>query len=389
MNIRKIAALAAAAIMAAGIVPMGTENPFSPAITAEAADDGFVICESGDGEKFLGGYKGNKKSVTIPKEVTVIGNYAFENSGVESVKIHAGITRIAYDGFSNCETLKTVTFEKGSKLAYLDDSAFDNCINLQKIDLTPCKNLKSIGYAAFGDCISLKSMDLSACTKLTDIGGAAFCGCIELNSVVLPDNVKSIGKYAFTDCLKLEALTVPPRAKVEDEFAGYMNGCEKNDDVNSREYKSYKADGNTTTYYYIRHKADDTETELTIKQKPITLYVTKGSDGERYAKENGIAYKYGTAPVPAAAPVNLKATASKNSVTLTWNKASGADFYRVYKYNEKTKRYEKYADVSDTECTVTGLKAGRKYSFKVVSYSKADRKSVQGGSSAVTASTGK
>lgn len=56
MNMKKIAAIAAAAVMAAGIcagVPAGTENSSLFAVTAEAADNGFVIETDENGDKYV------------------------------------------------------------------------------------------------------------------------------------------------------------------------------------------------------------------------------------------------------------------------------------------------------------------------------------------------
>lgn len=91
-----------------------------------------------------------------------------------------------------------------------------------------------------------------------------------------------------------------------------------------------------------------------------------------------------------AALSGVKASSTKNSVTLTWDKASGADMYRVYKYNDKTGKYEKYKDVKSAKCTVSGLKAGTKYKFKVAAYSKNnDGKYVKGESSKAVSVTTK
>lgn len=128
--------------------------------------------------------------------------------------------------------------------------------------------------------------------------------------------------------------------------------------------------------------------------KQLTLTVTKGSPAEKWAKKNKVKYTYASSSSSksssnssgsgskAAAPANLDVTnITSTSVTLTWDKASGADFYRVYKYNEKTKKYEKCKDVTATKCTVSSLSPNTMYTFKVVSYSKNGDKSVQGGSS--------
>lgn len=91
-----------------------------------------------------------------------------------------------------------------------------------------------------------------------------------------------------------------------------------------------------------------------------------------------------------AAPSNIKASKTADSITLTWDSASGADMYRVYMYNDKTEKYEKYKDVKSAKCTVSGLKAGTKYKFKVTAYSKnKDGKYVQGESSKAVSITTK
>lgn len=65
------------------------------------------------------------------------------------------------------------------------------------------------------------------------------------------------------------------------------------------------------------------------------------------------------------APTGIKATKTTDSITLTWNAVKGADAYRVYKYNSKTKKYVKYKDVTKTTCKITGLSASKTYKFKV------------------------
>lgn len=81
-------------------------------------------------------------------------------------------------------------------------------------------------------------------------------------------------------------------------------------------------------------------------------------------------------------PANFKTKKTDNSVTLSWDAVDGADMYRVYKYNSKTKKYEKYKDVKTAKCTIKKLSAGTKYKFKVVAYTKnASGKYVKGKSS--------
>ena len=81
-----------------------------------------------------------------------------------------------------------------------------------------------------------------------------------------------------------------------------------------------------------------------------------------------------TAVVEAAtvlsAPEYLSYTSTSDSITLKWDKVTGADAYRVFMYNSKTKKFEKYKDVKSAVCSVTGLDKGKKYNFKVAALKK-------------------
>lgn len=54
-----------------------------------------------------------------------------------------------------------------------------------------------------------------------------------------------------------------------------------------------------------------------------------------------------------------------DTVTLTWDDAGDASQYRVYRYNENTKKYEYVATVNDTTYTDSNLNAGTSYQYKV------------------------
>ncbi len=64
-------------------------------------------------------------------------------------------------------------------------------------------------------------------------------------------------------------------------------------------------------------------------------------------------------------PSNFTCKTTSSSITLSWDAVDGADAYRVYKYNSSSGKYEKYKNVAGNSCSVTGLKKGTKYKFKV------------------------
>lgn len=70
------------------------------------------------------------------------------------------------------------------------------------------------------------------------------------------------------------------------------------------------------------------------------------------------------------APTDFKASTSQTKIVLKWNAVKGADAYRVYMYNAKTGKYEKYKTVSSAQCSITGLKKNTKYKFIVTPLTK-------------------
>lgn len=79
-------------------------------------------------------------------------------------------------------------------------------------------------------------------------------------------------------------------------------------------------------------------------------------------------------PTPDPAPavnkvtgVSLK-TRTTSSVTLSWNKTSGADGYYIYRADAYDGTYKKIASATRTEYKNTGLTQGREYYYKVYAY---------------------
>lgn len=87
-------------------------------------------------------------------------------------------------------------------------------------------------------------------------------------------------------------------------------------------------------------------------------------------------------PLPSV-PANFKAaSASYNSVKLTWSAVAGASGYAVYRLNAATKAYERLAAAAATSYTQTGLSTGTAYSYKVRAYRTVSGKNVYGNPSA-------
>ncbi len=95
-----------------------------------------------------------------------------------------------------------------------------------------------------------------------------------------------------------------------------------------------------------------------------------------------------TFKIRAGAVSSVSAKSYVNSVKLTWGKVNGATGYRVFVYNTKTKKYEKYADTKKAAINIKKRKAGTEYKFRVKAYTVVGKKTYYSGTyKSVTAIT--
>ena len=124
-------------------------------------------------------------------EVKEISLKDYQNSISEDL-IDAKLVRIGDSTFSNCRRLKCVKFPKD--VSVLGNFAFYNCIKLEDIDLSGITMIKS---HAFENCTSIKSLDLSRIKSGSSISDFMCKNCMNLTNVKLPYGLNKIGKCAF------------------------------------------------------------------------------------------------------------------------------------------------------------------------------------------------
>ena len=165
------------------------------------------------------GFKGcsNLKSIVIPSGIADIGNLAFSASGVETVTISEGITKIPTSCFLNCKSLKNVVFP--SSLSSIGASAFEACSSLKSVDIQNTV-VTELGGSAFCQCTSLESIKLPECLKtIADGNMACFRECTSLRTIDIPSGVTTIGQSSFYRCYLLESIELPSGlTKIEQEM---------------------------------------------------------------------------------------------------------------------------------------------------------------------------
>ena len=210
------------------------------------------------------GYVGEDKFLKIPQKlggqkVTVIGDYAFDQTNITGFSLPYDVTEIGEGAFSGCIKLETADI---SHVRTIGKGAFYDCNSLKEITLNPgveeipymtffncyelttvksaglsnnihvktigdraffsCKKLssiqnfindaESIDYAAFSGCDSLTEVKLN--NSLQKLGSRAFALCENLRSVEFTNTITDCGYELFSRCPKLEAAVIPEGTKV-------------------------------------------------------------------------------------------------------------------------------------------------------------------------------
>ena len=150
-----------------------------------SSEDGKILFhKSGNGIITLVYYIVNQDYVEIPEGVEVIGDKAFLDSDVRSVKFPDSLSEIGHRSFAYCRKLESVNFGK---------------------------NIQKIGSCAFSSCRNLKSIKISACEPGNEIWikDHAFSFCEELQVAELGEGISKIEDYAFWGCFNLKEITLP------------------------------------------------------------------------------------------------------------------------------------------------------------------------------------
>lgn len=144
------------------------------------------------------------QSLTIPDGVTSIGSNTFQNCySLHSIIIPNGVTSIGITAFSNCRSLNSLTIPNG--VTSVGNNTFQNCYSLHSIAIP--NNVTNIGNSAFNSCYSLDSMAIP--NNVTSIRNSAFNACYALNSITISSGVTSIGDSTFSGCYSVRSLTIP------------------------------------------------------------------------------------------------------------------------------------------------------------------------------------
>lgn len=126
----------------------------------------------------------------------------------------------------------------------VDPAVFQNCTKLVSVKLPA--GLAEIDQYMFANCTSLQYVDMP--DSITKINIYAFHNCTSLTSLALPEGLTSLSVGCFEKCYNLQHVVVPPSV--------------------------------------INFPKDDVGVYNPFKYSPVTVYVQKGSTGDRFFNNN-------------------------------------------------------------------------------------------------------
>ena len=258
------------------------------------------------GDGILIKYNGASRDVSIPYGVKFISNAFKENTDnlkhdedIASIKMPDSVTEIGSHAFYSCRFLHGVSFS--AKLEVIGDSAFEN--SGIRSDITLPENVRSIGSRAFAMCNELYSIKLPA--SLETISDFAFADS-NINRFSIPENVSNIGKNPFLNCQLIK------KFEVSDEnefFATDSNGILYTKDLSvliacpdGLGYNNPVISSQVTEIKPYAFLSCNAVEQVSISDNvkkigdsafggSVILKVKANSAAQRYAHENGYAYE--------------------------------------------------------------------------------------------------
>lgn len=195
-------------------------------------------------------------SVTLPKTLVKIGQYAFRNClALTTIDIPALVSDIAVDAFLGCTAMDAYTVDDANAkyadvngaivipsefkifraansttiptdgtITAIGESAF---ATLSITEAVIPDVITAMGANAFAECTQLASITFSA--NVHDIPNRAFRGCTALKTLSIPEGISSVGHSAFRGCTALATLTIPASMRELGTYS--FEGCTALDDL--------------------------------------------------------------------------------------------------------------------------------------------------------------
>lgn len=196
-------------------------------------------------------------------------NLYIDGNLLEYLVIPKNIQELSAYAFVNCESIKQVVFEEGSKMTWINKKAFSGCSSIEELTLPEnveeldssfiagtqiskitvpnsvnkmgsyvykysivslncvrdsCfygaeylkevvfeQGIEEIPFGALMNCVGVENVTIPS--SVTNIRWRAFEGCSNLKEIILPSKLTNIGDRAFNGCSSLKEIVIPENVK--------------------------------------------------------------------------------------------------------------------------------------------------------------------------------
>ena len=307
------------------------------------------------------------------------------------------VTGVADGGFYNNDEVHIIAFP--ASITRIGNDAFNSCANLVQLGQHGewiSKGLKTIGERAFVGCGKLKEVRFSKGSRLESIGEGSFARCGNL--VFYGGEDTCAEEYAANNGIEFVVTWTAAESGDDPGNTGTTDPeitketVYENQTITCRSFFKAEA-GNRCRIPKLAkpekylYKSMTPKVATVSKTGVITILkpgkakikvtcpertVTYDSAGKRITKIYKKAVKYVTTDCRLGEPVISAKALPGKKVRISWNKGTAVTGYKLYIKFPGKKKYKCVLTKSAKIKAVThkGLKAGRKYSYKVKAYHK-------------------
>lgn len=166
--------------------------------------------------------------ITLPNNLTNIGDGVFTGTGIRSIVCKSSRFKFITGCLIDVVKKRVINYLSDENkvmlpknLEVIGDFAFSDCSNITNVDIA--EGVTKIGNLAFYACHNLTNIKLPE--SLKEIGHNAFSCCVSLTNITLPDGLTMIGEDAFDTCESLTSIYVSEgnRVKFEQLLPKYLH----------------------------------------------------------------------------------------------------------------------------------------------------------------------
>ena len=130
------------------------------------------------------------------------------------------------------------------------------------------------------------------------------------------------------------------------------------------------ASGDSTVTHNLSWQSKDTSVVTVVKTGTYTANISGISAGitRLYIANTDGRYVAPKIVVLPAKVTNIVSQAEEGKITLKWDRVDGATGYRVYRYNQATRQWDKVKETTDLKYEDLNISEGMEYSYKIYAY---------------------